>query len=318
MNFRFDAFALDTDGYILTKGTEAIALEPQVFALLQFLIENRDRVVSKDEIIEQVWDGRIVSDAALTSSINGPRRAVGDSGKAQAIIKTFPRRGFRFVAEVTEDYRSAATTPPVSELASDKSAIAVLPFDNLSGDPEQEYFSDGITEDIITDLSKVSGLFVLARAATLRCKGRGVDPWQLAKDLDVDYVVSGSVRRSADRLRISAQLIDAGTGQQIWAERYDRTQDDIFAIQENVARNVVEHAAGILSGEESSRVGLRGTESLEAYDFYLKAGRISCLRRRRISTMDATISSVRLRPIPNSTAAMAGWLKSIASLSIRD
>ena len=148
MIYRFGNITLDTESYGLERDGEVLAVEPQVFNLLQFLIENRTRVISKDEVIEQVWEGRIVSDAAITSAINLARRAVEDDGKTQAVIKTFPRRGFRFVAEILvdgDDENIRAVEPdPISKL--DRLSIAVLPFENMSGDPEQEYFSDGMAE----------------------------------------------------------------------------------------------------------------------------------------------------------------------------
>ena len=233
MIYRFGDHTLDTEGFRLTARGEEIAVEPQVFALLQFLIEHHDRVISKDEIIEHVWDGRIVSDGTLNSRINSARRALGDDGKAQAVIKTFPRRGFRFVAEVTDDNapEAKATLPSPS---TGKLSIAVLPFDNLSGDPEQEYFSDGITEDIITALSRIRQFFVIARNTAFTYKGQPMDVQAVAKELGVRYVLEGSVRRAGDRVRISAQLIDGAAGNQLWAEKYDRGLEDVFEVQDEI------------------------------------------------------------------------------------
>ena len=282
MNFCFEAFALDTDAYVLTKGTEVIALEPQVFALLQFLIENRDRVVSKDEIIEHVWDGRIVSDAALSSGINGARRAVGDSGKAQAIIKTFPRRGFRFVADVTDDNPSEAAVTPISNV-SDKPTIAVLPFDNLSGDPEQEYFSDGITEDIITALSRLRQFFVIARNTTFTFKGKAVDVPAVARELGVRYVLEGSVRKAGERLRISAQLIDGDSGNHIWAEQYDRDLGDIFAVQDEITMMVVGSIQPALVTTEQDRARRKSADDLGAWELFQRG--MWHLRRRTLEDL---------------------------------
>ena len=161
----------------MKRGSDLVAVEPQVFSLIQYLIDNRDRVVSKDDIIGAVWAGRIVSDAALNSSINAARRAVGDDGKDQAIIKTFPRRGFRFIADL-ENGEAEADAPPSSDPVaglpqeSGRPSIAVLPFENLSGDPEQEFFSDAITEDIISALSRLRQFFVIERYSTFSYKGR--------------------------------------------------------------------------------------------------------------------------------------------------
>ena len=205
MRYGFGDYSLDTDGFTLTANGEEIAVEPQVFTLLQFLIEHRADVATKDDLIAHVWDGRIVSDAAITSAINLARRAVGDDGKAQSVIKTFPRRGFRFVAGIIGDTGAAPKPAPQA----DKPSIAVLPFENLSADPEQEYFSDGITEDIITGLSRFHWFFVIARNSSFTYKGSAVDVTQVARELGVQYVLEGSVRKSGDMVRITAQLIDA-------------------------------------------------------------------------------------------------------------
>ena len=150
MIYRFGSFTFDTDGFVLASGPQPLSVEPQVFSLIQFLIENRDRVVTKDELFENIWDGRIVSDAALASRINSARRALGDDGKTQAVIRTFPRRGFRFIAEIVGDEGRSGDGQSQSL---NRPSIAVLAFNNLSGDTEQEYFSDGISQDIITALS---------------------------------------------------------------------------------------------------------------------------------------------------------------------
>jgi adenylate cyclase len=163
-------------------------------------------------------------------------------------------------------------TPNVSKLP-EKPSIAVLPFTNMSGDPEQDYFSDGITEDIITDLSKVSGLFVIASNSSFSYKGKQVNIQEVAKDLGVRYVLEGSVRRSGNRLRITAQLIDAGTGDHLWAERYDRETKDMFSVQDQVTQNVVSELAVTLKASEAERLYRKHTENIEAYDLYIRTMR---------------------------------------------
>src|SRR6187399_2244239 len=184
MQFLFGDHTLDADRRELRRGAESISVEPQVFDLLIYLVENRDRVVSKDDLIASVWGGRVVSDSTLTSRINAARKAVGDSGELQKLIRTIPRKGLRFIGAVNEqpDNIQPLETPPqqIREQPrkalplSDRPAIALLPFNNMSGDPEQEYFSDGISEDIITDLSNISGLFVVARNTAFTYKGKPV------------------------------------------------------------------------------------------------------------------------------------------------
>src|SRR5438045_1745576 len=236
---------LTLDRRELRRRGELIALEPQVFDLLVYLVRNRGRVVSRDDLLEAIWGGRIVSESTMTSRINAARKAIGDTGGAQRLIRTVPRKGIRFVGVVQEDQepadaRSIAADPPRPALALlDKPSIAVLPFANLSGDPEQEYFADGMVEEIITALSRIGGLFVIARNSTFTYKGRAVDVKQVGRELGVRYVLEGSVRKAADRVRITGQLIDAATGAHVWAERYDRKSDDIFALQDEIALSVV-------------------------------------------------------------------------------
>src|SRR5262245_29711809 len=243
MQFLFTDHTLDTDRRELHHGSEPIAVEPQVFALLVYLVQNRDRVVSKDDLITGVWGGRIVSESTLTSRINAARRAIGDSGDAQRLIRTIARRGFRFIGAVRLQGNGDDTAPPPdahSEHArpgvppAGPPAIAVLPFVNMSGDVEQEYFADGISEDIITALCRYPSLFVIARNSSFTFKGRTVDVKQVGHALGVRYVLEGSLRKAGNRIRVSAQLVEADTGTHIWAERYDRDLLDIFAVQDEI------------------------------------------------------------------------------------
>jgi len=171
LRYLFEEYAFDTDRRELHRGTDVVSVAPQVFDLLDYLIRNRERVVSKDDLVNAVWDGRIVSDAALTTRLNAARSAIGDSGEQQRLIKTLPRKGFRFVGAVREAQQPAAAaavdhpeeSPKPALALPDKPSIAVLPFANLSSDPEQQYFTDGMVEDIITGLSRSKALFVIAR-----------------------------------------------------------------------------------------------------------------------------------------------------------
>ncbi|MEA2909695.1 MAG: hypothetical protein QOJ15_1776, partial [Bradyrhizobium sp.] len=212
MQFLFADHTLDTDRRELRRGSERIAVEPQVFDLLVYLVRNRDRVVSKDDLIASVWAGRSVSDSTLTSRINAARKAVGDSGENQTLIRTIQRKGLRFVAEIREQPDGGEPVHPAASPAGvhepqrpalplpDRPAIAVLPFVNMSGEPEQEYFSDGISEDIITALSKLRWFFVIARNSSFVYKGKAVHLKQVAEELGVRYVLEGSVRKGGDRV----------------------------------------------------------------------------------------------------------------------
>jgi len=273
----FEAYALDPGIRELRRGAELIPLEPQVFDLLVFLIENRDRVVSKDDLMAAVWRGRVVSESTLTSRINAARKAVGDSGEGQALIRTVARKGFRFVGTVSD----AAPAAPIPREAADparpgfalpeRPSIAVLPFVNMSGDSEQDYFSDGISEDIITALSKLRWFFVIARNSSFTYKGKAVHLKQVAEDLGVRYVIEGSVRKSGERVRITAQLNDVATGSHLWAERYDRDLADVFAVQDEITEAIVAAIEPHLYAAENFHAQRKAPDSLDAWDLVMRA-----------------------------------------------
>ena len=279
MRYLFEDCVLDIDKRELRRGADAVSVTPQVFDLLDYLIRNRERVVSKDDLISAIWQGRIVSDAALTTRLNAARSAVGDNGEEQHLIRTLPRKGFRFVGVVREErsptHGTAAETsvePTRPTLAlPNKPSIAVLPFVNLSGSPEQEYLADGIVEDIITELSRFGELFVIARNSSFQYKGKAADVRHIGHELGVRYLLEGSVRRVGDRFRISAQLVDAATGTHRWAERYDRKLEDIFAVQDEVVRTIVAILAAHVWQAEIERTRAKPPNSWQAYDYYLQA-----------------------------------------------
>ena len=214
---------LDPERRELRRADALVAVEPQVFDLIDFLVRNRERVVTRDDLLDAVWNGRVVSESTLASRINAARRALNDTGEEQRLIRTVARKGVRFVGAVEEAERKDASPAPDASGAApsvlplpDRPAIAVLPFTNLSGEPEQEYFSDGISEDIITALSKLRWFFVIARNSSFIYKGKAVHMNQVAEELGVRYVVEGSVRKEGGRVRITAQLNDVATGAHYW------------------------------------------------------------------------------------------------------
>ncbi|WP_431205378.1 winged helix-turn-helix domain-containing protein [Bradyrhizobium betae] len=277
MQFMFQDHLLDTDRRELSREQVPVAVEPQVFDLVVHLMENRDRVVSKDELIDKIWHGRSVSESTLTSRINAARKAIGDNGANQALIRTIARKGFRFVGDVRTQL--GAVPPELGRLAQapqalalpDRPAIAVLPFTNMSGDRDQDYFSDGISEDIITALSKLRWFFVVARNSSFVYKGRAVHIHEVARELGVRYVLEGSVRRSGDRVRISAQLNDVSTGSHLWAERYDRELADIFAVQDEITEAIVAAIEPQLYAAENFRAQQKPPGSLDAWDLVMRA-----------------------------------------------
>ena len=283
MALRFGNYELDVERRELRRGAAAVHVEPQVFDLLVYLVENRDRVVSKDDLIAAVWGGRIVSDSTLTSRINAARKAVGDTGGDQKVIRTIARKGLRFIGDVlpqTGDAEPPEAAGPLHEIHEpprsalplpDRPAIAVLPFTNMTGDPQQDYFSDGVSEDIITALSKLRWFFVIARNSSFIYKDRAVHMRQIGDELGVGYVVEGSVRRSGDRLRITAQLNDVSTGSHIWAERYDRDIADVFAVQDEITDAIVAAIEPQLYAAENFHAKRKPPDSMDAWDLVMRA-----------------------------------------------
>ena len=253
MLYSFETFLLDTDTRELRRGDKLISIEPKVFDLLSYLILSRSHVVSKDDLIATVWSGRIVSESALTTCINAARVAVGDSGDTQRLIKTFPRKGIRFIGPVEEAEppaigkaselpappRPAAPTPcSTSAPSTSRLSIVVLPFTNLSDDPHQDYFVDGVTDVLTGDLSRISGLLVIARNTAFAYDGKPIDVRQIGRELNVRYVLQGAMQRRGDQLRVNVQLIDAEERTHLWAERFDKLVVDIFDLQDEIVSRI--------------------------------------------------------------------------------
>jgi TolB-like protein len=271
VRYLFEDYALDVDRRELRRGDVAVAIEPQVFDLLLCLIRNRERVVSRDDLIASVWQGRIVSESALSTRINAARSVIGDSGEEQRLIKTLPRRGVRFVGAVREEHEGAGKQMLQALNGSfEKPSIAVLPFENLSGDPGQDYFIDGIVEDIITALSRNRAFFVIARNSSFTYKGAPVPAQQVARELGVRYLLEGSVRKSNERMRVTGQLIDAESGRHLWADRFDVELANIFEVQDLIVTRVVGAIAPQLEKAEMDRARKAATGDLAAYDLYLR------------------------------------------------
>ncbi|RXT57696.1 CadC-family transcriptional regulator [Bosea sp. Tri-44] len=323
MQFAFGDYLLDPERRELTLRAQVVTVGPQVFDLLLHLIGNRDRVVSKDELLQAVWSGRVVSESTITSHINAVRKAVGDNGNEQRLVRTIARKGFRFVGEVEQAgqarqpvgpgvlERAASQVPELrsTPLPPDKPSITVLPFQNLSGDPEQEYFADGVVEDIIAALSRIRWLFVIARNSSFAFKGRAVDVKEIGRELGVRYVLEGSVRKSGNKVRITGQLIDATTGTHLWAERFEGMLDDIFDLQDRIAESVVGAIAPQLERAEIERAKRKPTESLDAYDYYLRgtAKLHSGTREAIEAALPLFYMATELDPEFASAYGMAAW-----------
>ena len=338
MRFLFGKCTLDADARELTRAGRVIHVEPQVFDVLVRLINRRGHVVSKDELVATVWHGRIVSDSTLSSRVNAARQAIGDSGEQQSFIRTVARRGFRFVGDLREEPSTADVDASMPAQAidtrqpadgshayaddtgrrsfPDRPSIAVLPFQNMSRDPEQDYFADGIVEDVITALSHFRQLFVIARNSTFVYKGRAIDVKQVGRELRVRYVLEGSIRKFGNRLRITGQLIDAATGAHLWADRFDGALEDVFDLQDQITINVVGAVAPKLEQAEIDRARRKPTENLDAYDLYLRG--LSTIRpfsSRLLPNLCACVIA-RSNSTPNSLRPTA-WRPGVTSGATR-
>ena len=273
MLFCFSDCVLDTERRELERQWQPVPLGPQVFDLLVYLLENRERVVSKDDLFSAIWHDRTVSESTLTSHINAARKAVGDSGENQGVIRTIARKGFRFVAPVTEGASRAPPVPaPVSKdplILPDRASVAVIPFE-VMGHPNDTHVADGFVEDIITELTRFSDLFVVARNSSFQYRGGAIDVRQVGQELGVRYVLEGSIRHDGSRLRITAQLNDAATRVHRWAERYDRKLDDLFALQDEIARTIASVLSIQINRAEADRALLKPPTTWEAHDYFLR------------------------------------------------
>ncbi len=289
MIFRFDDFELDSARFELRHGGTARHIEPLVFDLILFFARNPGRVIGRDEIIDQVWSGRVVSDATVSSCVKSARKALGDDGNRQGYLETVRGRGFRFTADVLAadgdaaansvvdgadgapaDAPSGLSAAPMSR--TDRPVLAVLPFDNLSAGVD-DYFADGLTEDIITNLSRFRDLRVIAGNSSFRFRERDVGLSEFCTGIGAQFGVVGTVRRAGGRVRITAQLIEAATGVHLWADSYDRDMEDIFAVQDEVTRTIAA-TLGVKIQDVALQHALRkGPAELDAYDCVLRARR---------------------------------------------
>ncbi len=270
----FGPFRLDTEAGILFHGAEPTALGQRAVALLALLVERAGAPIAKEALLDAAWPSQAIEDSNLTVQIAAVRRIFEELAGGASWIETLPRRGYRYVgpAVATHDAGpSVAVAAPTGLTLPEKPSVAVLPFSNLSGDPAQDYFADGMVDDIITGLARIKGLFVIARNSTFVYKGRAVDVRQVGRELGVRYVLEGSLRKAGRSLRVTGQMIDASTGAHVWADRYDRSSDDVFALQDEIALSAVGAIAPSIRRAEIERVKRKRTDSLDAYDLVLRA-----------------------------------------------
>jgi TolB-like protein len=270
--YEFGPFRLDASLGILMRGSQPVGIVHRAVALLQLLLDRASQPVAKEMLIKGAWSGLAVEDSNLTVQIAAIRKVLEEVGGA-GWIETLPRRGYRYVGPPVVTRQpdiGTADAPPPLELPV-KPSVVVLPFANLGDDPEQAYFTDGMVDDIITGLSRIKWLFVIGRGTTFSYKGRTVDARQVGQELGVHYLLEGSVRKAADRVRVNCQLVDATSGAQIWSERYDRKVDDVFALQDEIASSVVAAMEPGLQRAEIERVRRKRPDSLDSYELVLKA-----------------------------------------------
>ena len=320
LDFRFAGFEIDIPRRELRRASELVSIEPQVFDLLVHLVRNHDRIVTKDELIETVWKGRSISEAALSSRISTARRAIGDCGAEQKLIRTLNKRGFRFVGAVQA---AGKTAIPVAQRGSrrglessaftwsDRASIVVLPFQNISGDPEQEYLADGITEDITTGLSRQQWFSVVDRNSSFARKGEAVDIRKLACELGARYVLEGSVRKAGGYIRVTAQLIDAGKRIHVWADRHDSAVADIFRRQDDITNRIVDSVRSQLVMAEAMRLRGRRSVDVDTHDLVTQAlphmWRMSVSEQQLAQTL---LQQAAVRETPQGRAhvhALLGW-----------
>ena len=255
----------------LMSGAREVHLTPKALALLSFLAERPGEVITKAELFSAVWPETSVGDAALVTCIQELRKALGDDARRPRYLETVHRRGYRFIGKAAPARPAAAEHELPSLPLPARPSIAVLPFDNMSDGPDQEHLADGMSEDLITGLSRIRWLFVIARNSTFVYKHRAIDVKEVSRALGVRYVLEGSVRRAGNRLRVSAQLIDATTGGHHWAERYDRELGDIFAVQDDITRSVVAAIEPQVLAAEGARVLSRSADDLGAWELVARA-----------------------------------------------
>lgn len=268
--FHFANVVVDAGRREIRVDGRVVEAQPKVFDLLYYLIANRDRVVDRNELMERLWPGVIVTEASLAQALRKARRIVGDDGGRQSVIRTVQRRGFRFVAALDPPAERATAVPVDGHRPATAASVAVLAFVDMSPAKDQEHLCDGMAEEIINALSRIEGLRVAARTSSFAFKGGAADVREIAAKLGVATVVEGSVRRDGDRLRVVAQLVEAASGFHRWSERWDRALVDVFSIQDEIATRVAQALKEQLTSADRAAIPALRAGDPGAYDFYLR------------------------------------------------
>jgi TolB-like protein/Tfp pilus assembly protein PilF len=255
---QFADYELDSDRHRLTRSGKELRAEPKVLSVLSYLVQHRNRVVPKEELLDELWEERHVSESALTRVIRDLRRLLDDSSAEPRFIRTVYGKGFVFISDVASAARAK------------RASIAVLPFADLSADRDQGYFCEGLADEIINALTKVESLHVISRKSSSEASLQGADPRDTGRRLDVAHVLEGSVRKSGSRMRVSVHLVDVATGRNVWSDRYDRDTGDVFVVQEDIAERAATALLGVLGEGEQAAIHRRPRAELEAWELYLK------------------------------------------------
>jgi len=311
---RFAAFEVDLRGGEVRKHGIRIKLQVQPFQVLQILLEHAGQVVTREELQRRIWpaDTFVDFDKGLNNAVKKLREALGDDAEKPRFIETLSKRGYRLMSSV-EELAEGARTPAAPAAAVTVDSIVVLPFTSMSTEPEDEFFADGITEEIINALTQIPQLHVVARSSAFSFKGKYVDPRLVGEQLNVRTVLEGSVRRAGDCLRITAQLVNAADGFHLWSERYDREMKDVFAIQDEIAQSIADKLKVRLARDQRQALVKAGTENLEAYQLYVK-GRALLYRRGGAIPHAAECFDLAVSLDPNYARAWAGLADSYTTL----
>ena len=305
----FGRFRLDIDRRELTRDGVRVQLGSRALDILCVLACANGEIVSKDKLMRHVWPDLAVEEGNIHVHVSALRKALEDGKDAQTYVVTVPGRGYRLVGLQPVSSISRSSDARKSLTVPDRPSIAVLPFSNLSCDPDQEYFADGIVEEITTALSRIRWLFVIARNSSFVFKGRAVDVKEIGHQLGVRYVLEGSIRKAANRVRVNAQLIDAGSGAHLWADRFDGSLENVFDLQDQVTASVVGAIAPKLQQAEIERARRKPTENLDAYDYFLR-GTASLYRWTREGNAEALMlfyKAIELDPDFATAHGMAAW-----------
>ncbi|HET7883842.1 MAG TPA: winged helix-turn-helix domain-containing tetratricopeptide repeat protein [Acetobacteraceae bacterium] len=306
----FGRFQLDLARPELRRDGQPVPLHRRALGILCVLAEAKGEIVRKDDLIARLWPGRIVEEGNLHVHVSALRKSLDEHGEGHSFVVTVPGRGYRLahLASLRSGQPTEGSLPPQLPLP-DKPSIAVLPFQNMSGDPEQEYFADGMVEQIITALSRIRWLFVIARNSSFTYKGRAVDVKQFGRELGVRYVVEGSVRKGGNRVRIAAQLIEAESGAHIWADHFDSSLEDVLDLQDRVAMSVAGVIEPALRAAEVRRAVERPRPDLTAYDLYLRARRVNYAWEKQdyVEALDRLSAAIEQAPAYGPALALSAW-----------